>query len=276
MLRSFTATLLLDQSWPLDVDHVARALIDRFPTIGKIDSLPGQSEETGLLTIDHAQIVLQASETPIDTETAFPPLRVLRTWDPALAVDAHNAQISVSCGGRLPGLEGGLAYAAATHFVATALAGICKPLAVLWEPARQIVEPGEFAMTAESLLTGTLPQAAWISYAPIAPEGEHQSTATGMVTYGMKAFIGRELELAPRPGDARDAYRCMGAVVRRVMGDGCTLRDGLEMVDREAGITLTVRERLYWLRREESVFVLVAEDSIVDPWTLRQRNLNVA
>lgn len=276
MPRYFTATVLLEEPWPLDIDRIARALVDRYPNIGKVDALPGQATgETGLLTIDHAQVVLQSISSPMTEEEARPQLRVLRTWDPDPAFAMHQAQITVTCGGRLPGVDGGKAFAAATHFVTTAVAGMVTPLAIHWGPAKQLVEPSDFAVSAETLLTGTMPLGAWIGYAPIVPEGA-ETKATGMVTYGLRPFIQHELELAPRTGDPRAAYRCVGAVVRRLMHEGLELRDGMRMEDPKAGLALTVRERRYWLRREESVFVLVAEDSIVDPWSLRPRDRNVA
>ena len=277
MPRYFSATLLLDAEWPMDIDLVAQSLTQRFPQIGDVDALPGQAEgDTGLLTIEGAQIVLQSSAGAIAAEDAFPKLKVLRTWDPMPAFHRHAAHITVSCGGRLPGIEGAQAYAAVTHFVATAVAGLARPSAVLWDPARQLIDPTDFAVAAETLLTGTLPLSSWVGYAPVVPDGAVGRGVTGMVTYGLRPFVGNEIELAPRPGDPRAAYRCAGAVVRRVLQDRLELSDGLEMVDRRAGIALTVRERRYWLRRDESAFVLVSDDSAVDPWSLRPRDRDVA
>ena len=36
----------------------------------------------------------------------------MRTWAPVPVIRTHAAQLSISCGGRLPGLEGAAAYAA--------------------------------------------------------------------------------------------------------------------------------------------------------------------
>ena len=277
MSRYFSASILLERPWPLDMDRIARAISDRFPEIGEIDAVFGQADaDTGVLTIDHAQVVLRSTDDRVGEDAYVPPLRILRAWDPWPAIRCHNAHLRISCGGRLSGLEGALAYAAATHLVAAAVAGIAGPRAVLWEPARALVEPGDFAIGAETILTGAAPLMSWLSYAPIVPEGHVPASATGMVTYGLKPFLGRELELAPRPGDPRAAYRCLGSVVRRLMEGRMDLCDGQRLIDEEAGVSLTVRERRYWLRRDESVFVLVAEDSVVDPRTLQPRAERVA
>ena len=270
MQRYLSATLLLRRPWPLDMDRVATALSRRFPTIGTVDALPGQSaRDGGVLTIDHAQVVLQSVDERVEEDAYLPPLKILRTWNPMPAVRRHQAQLTISCGGRLPGMDGAFAYAAATHFVATAVAGLVRPLAILWEPAQALAEPVEFATAAETLLAGSPPLMSWISYAPVVADGYAPADATGMVTYGLRPFLGRELELAPRPGDPRSAYRCLSSIVSRILRGGVELRDGLHLVDREADLSFTVRERRYWLRRDESVFVLVAGDSVVDAWTLQ-------
>ncbi len=278
MSRYFTATLLLRSPWPLDIDRIARTLAQRFPGIGAVDALPGNTGEgdSALLTIDHANVVIESHDHPVERGDILPPLKILRTWNPTPAQRSHQAHLTITCGGNLAGLEGALAYSAATHFVATGIAAIVHPLAILWGPARALLEPGEHAMAAETLLTGTIPHSSWVSYAPVVAQGYPAADATGMVTYGLRPFIGHELELAPRPGDPRSAYRCLGAIVRRVLRGGIDLRDGLKIVARDAGMSMTVRERRYWLRRDESAFVLIAGDSVIDPWTLQPRTVSAA
>ena len=274
--RYLAATLLLDRPWSLDVDRLAKRLKNRFPGLGSVDALPGQTAgDTGLLMIDRARVVLQSIDNAIEPDAAVPPLKILRTWDPGAALEVHKAQISVSCGGRLPGIEGAQAYSAATHFVTAALADLVRPQAVLWGAARHLIEPSVFSCSADALLQGQLPYTVWVSFAPVIPEGTDGSV-TGMVSYGLRPFIGHELELAPRPGGAQDAYRCLAAVVRRVMNDRVSLSEGMRMIDRQANIELRVRERRYWLRRNETAFVLASEDSVIDPDTLRPRDREVA
>jgi hypothetical protein len=117
-----------------------------------------------------------------------------------------------------------------------------------------------------------MPLGAWVSFSPVVPRGYPPEQATGMVTYGMRPFIGRELELAPRPGDARSAWRCVARIARLALDRGVRLADGQRLGEAEACPAMTVRERDQWLRRAEPVFVLVADDSIVDAATLQPRS----
>ena len=109
----------------------------------------------------------------------------------------------------------------------------------------------------------------WVTFAPVVPRGYEPSAATGLVTYGLRPFIGHELELAPRPGDPKSAYQCLSAIVNLVLDKGLELHDGQRLEDSAESFALTVRERRYWLRRDESAFVLVADDSVVDNETLQ-------
>ena len=114
-----------------------------------------------------------------------------------------------------------------------------------------------------------MPMGNWISFAPVVPRGYEPGEATGLVTYGMTPFIGRELELAPRPGDPKTAYQCVSTIVQLVLDKGLALHDGQRIEDTDESFALTVRERTYWLRRDESAFVLVSDDAVVDPTTLQ-------
>lgn len=277
MPRSFTATLLLEREWLPDLDVLADTVASRFPGIGRIGVLPGSRPgDTGHLTIDKAQVALDYHPQPVPAEQAQPPLKIGRRWDPDPAFRRHAAQVSVTCGGDLPGVEGAKAYAAATHFVAAVLADLAQAVAVLWGPARQLVDPREVHAAADGLLAGILPVTSWIAFAPVVPEAAVRTGVTGMVTFGLRPFIGREIELAPRPGNAQSAYRCLRAILHPIMRDSLALRDGLRLVDRAANLTHTVRERRHWLRRDGPVYVLVADDAAVDPATLRLRDRDVA
>jgi len=228
MSRHFTATVLLERPWPIDADRIARALTRQFPRIGVIDATPGQSttRDSAVITIDGANIVLVSVDEPVPGSELKAPAEVLRTWNPQPALRTHQAWISVTAGGRMPGLEGAVSYAAATHFVAAACATVAPAGAVLWRASWAVMAPGDFGDAARSLNGGQMPIDNWVSFAPVVPRGWVAARATGMVTYGLRPFIGRELELAPAPGDAGAARARLAAVVRRVFERGLSLREG--------------------------------------------------
>lgn len=273
MSRQFTAIILLDDDWELDIEAIAATAGLRFPTIGHVDARRAVApDDPGAVTIDGAVVTLQKLPGRLAPERVMPPLRPIRSWNPDDAVRRHVAAVEISCGGDLPGLEGAEAYAAAVHFVATAACQVAPVSAVLWREGWVLSEPGTFAESAERILAGRMPLSAWVSFATIVPKGYAPEDATGMVTYGMRPFIGRELELAPRPGDPRDAWRCISRVARMALDRGLQLEDGQHLADPKGDFAVTVRERTFWLRRDMSAYVLVADDSVVDVETLKPRN----
>ncbi|MEM1160395.1 MAG: hypothetical protein AAGJ28_05635 [Pseudomonadota bacterium] len=271
MSTHFNASILMDRPWPIEIDVLADKLRERYPQIGNIDGIPGQSDQadSGVITIDGAQVVLESVDDRVPDATLFAPMKILRTWDPTPVIRTHMAHLTVSCGGRLPGLDGAESYAAATHFVTACAAMVAPATAVLWANSHSLTTRRDFVSTADGLLKGHMPLGCWVTYAPIVPHGYEASAATGMVTHGLRPMIGRELELAPRPGDPKSAYRCVSTIVQLVLDSGLTLHDGQRLEDKDGAFALTVRERTYWLRRDESAYVLVADDSVVDPKTLQ-------
>ena len=209
MNRQFSAVVLLDSPWEIDIDAIAAAVRARYDSIGQVDAIPGQSPDrtAGLIRIDGANVVVTMSDSPINEDDLSPRLKVMRHWHPENALGRHCASVTVSCGGGLEGLEGAEAYAAAVHFVAAALVHIAPSVAVFWPKGYALTDPSAFIEAADTLLTGRIPVGAWVSFAAVVPRGYKASDALGMVTYGMRSFIGRELELAPRSGNASGGSR---------------------------------------------------------------------
>ena len=271
MPRHFAAAVLLEQEWPLDIDAIGAAVRQQFPQIGQIDAIPGQvpGHQSGLVRIDGGHVVISTTAGRFPEDQIEPPLKVMRNWNPKQAIAKHTAHLLVSCGGSLPGLDCAKAYAAAVHFVVAAALRVCPAVGVLWQRGFCLTKPEDFAASSETLLAGHMPLGAWVSFASVVPRGYSAQEATGMVSYGLRPFLGRELEVAPRPGDSRTAYDCISAVARRAMDDGFELVDGMQIDNVASGIDVTVREKTFWLRRDLSAYVLVANDAVVDRETLR-------
>lgn len=270
--RGFSAIVLLEDGWDLDVEAVAATVALRFPTIGRIETRSGTAlDEPGAVLIDGATVTMQMLPGRVPSDRLSPPLNPVRTWNPESVVRRHVGAVEITCGGELAGLEGAEAYAAAVHFVATAACRVAPASAVLWREGWVLSTPEAFAAGAEKILAGRMPLNAWISFAPIVPKGFGPEDATGMVTYGLRHFIGRELELAPRPCNPRDAHRSISRIARMTLEAGLTLEDGQQLSD-DCEPALTVRERTFWLRRDLSAYVLVAADSVVDTETLTPRS----
>ena len=274
MSRQFSATLLLDRPWSLNVDAIAAAMRTLYPSIGEVEALPDQfdEEERGAIAVEGATVILKTIDAPLGESDLNAPLKTLRAGGVEDAAASHRACLVVSASGDLPGLEGGEAYAAVVHFVAAAALSVTPARAVFWKTGWALTRAETFATAANMLLKGKMPVGTWISFATIVPSGMQPESGLGMVTYGLKPFVGRELELAPRPGDARMAFEIVSSVCRTLLNRGKQLSDGMVLKTEDQQVRLTVRERRYWLRRDLSAFVLIADDSVIDTKNLQQRN----
>ena len=264
----FTATVLLDRPWAPDAEAVGAAVAERFPAIGRVEAVPGRSA----VRIDGAEVTLRPETGRIAANRLVPPMRPVRVWDAEPAIRGHVAYLDIVCSGEAPDVSGAVAYAAAVHFVAAAAAGLAPAAAVFWSLGWALSSPANFIGAAGDLLAGRVPLVAWVSFAPVVPRGYAPGQATGMVTYGMRPFIGRELELAPRPCDAQTAWRSVGRIARSALDGEFRLADGVRLGDAAGQWSITVRERDHWLRKGEPVFALVADDSMIDAATRQPRH----
>ncbi len=274
MHHSFAATLLLAEPWALDCAAIAATLRTRFPQIGEIDvaALDDGAHNKGAVTIDSAMVTLEVSPTPLPASSLSPALSTLKTWDSDAVVRGHAAHMTVSCKGPLlGGVDGAKAYAAVCHFVAAAAALVAPVQAVFWGTGWALTEASAFIKTTSEILNGRMPITSWVSFATIVPKGYQADTASGMVTYGMRAFVGRELELAPRMDKPANAFRIVNGVSRKLLNSGDTLTDDLVLRMKTGPVTVSVAARDYWLRRNVPAYVLVTEDSLIEPGTLRPR-----
>ncbi len=267
----FNAMVLLEKPWTIDIDLLAEKVSEDFPGIGVVEAMPGLGGEgeAGLLTIDGGMVVIDFIDQPMPAEKLAPPLMTMQSWASDTAVRAHTAHLSISCGGDLEGLQGAKAFAAATHFVTSTLAGLAPATAVFWPESWCLSEPETFQASSQRLLQATMPISAWLTFAAVVPKGANPETALGMVSYGMRPFIGRELELAPAPVNAETALRRIASIARSALDHGLELSDGLRIEGVDGEIGITARERTFWLRREQSAYVLVADDAIVDSEALK-------
>lgn len=267
---AFTATLLLERQYTMDAAAIAKAMAKDYKGIGAIEGVPSPAKPaSGLVTIDQTQVVLEAHSGRLDTETLVSEHTLHRPKSTSPDVNSHVAFLDICCGGQTEDLQNAERYAAAVHLVAASVARIVPTLGIFWRNSGTLTGPDAFRETVKPLFKGKMPVDIWVGFCPSVPDGFTPDVATGMQTAGLRPFLGRELELAPRRGDAETAWECLSSVTRRVLENGLTLKSGQELSDVEAVLSAKVRRRDYWLRRDRSTFVLVTDDAIVEEDTLQ-------
>lgn len=273
MSSQFSAVLLLPEFWPLDIEALSSALLKRFPEVGSVQAVHPRADrpDAAVLIVDQATVTIEVTRAPLPAGEFAAPMSTLRAAGLDKAVEDHSAALVISASSTLEGLEGAEAYAVLIHLIAAAAASFIPCKAVYWPTGYCLSRVEDFMSRTQPLMMGRMPLLNWVSFATIVPRGYTPEQATGMVTFGLTPFVGRELELAPRPTTARDALQSLTQVAQQMLDQGIALSDGTRVADLDGVNDMIVRERDYWLRRNLSAFVIVAPDAIVDVSTLRPR-----
>lgn len=274
MTHCFSAKLLLQQTWPLDIQAIARTISDIVPSIGKVDGVPGQTD-SAVLRLDDTQVVVQAIQRPLPHRSFVGNAEAFDAWMPQDILDGHRAYVSISCGGEREDIGSKELYAAAVHVVTTAACQVAPAGAIYWESGEILVHPDDFRTVIDPMMAGQMPVASWIGFRPVHDRDEAEQTV-GMITSGLRQFLGREIELAPSPTTLERARMCLGSVVQRLMDRRLSLHDGDQVEDVDMALSATVRLRDRWLRRDKAAFVLITDDAVVDRASLRAQKQSAA
>lgn len=269
--NSFSATLLLQGDVLLDFDSVAKAISALVPNLEDVTLTKGQgdSQDDVILQLDDIKVVVSDVKEPV-RPSKFYGLKVPHeAWVPQALIDQHKRHICIASGGNGGSLKNMETYAAAVHVVATAICDCVDIGAVFWDAAELFIKPEEFVAAVEPLMEGQMPVHCWIGFHPIKPDEFALKSAVGMITQGLRHFIGREIELAPSPTDLEQARMTLGSVVQRLMDHHLRLTEGETIEDLETALSATIRTRDRWIRRDQAAFVLVTDDSVIDQSTLR-------
>ncbi|MBX9772951.1 MAG: DUF4261 domain-containing protein [Xanthobacteraceae bacterium] len=215
------AHVLLDAPVKLSGARVSAALAERYPDVPVV---VGGDEAGILLNFSGLMVMLRYFDV------ALPPLwpseieRARRTrWPEAeTAFDRHKAHIMISV---VHGEEFSRVRLARAVSAAVGAAIDSEPAcsAVLWDKTliHSAAEAAELSRPAfeEDLYVGTL----WIDLDPF----EDKRTATsGVITVGLRNFIGREIEMEGRDEDWNLLQHTAGNLALYFLGDGVEVEDG--------------------------------------------------
>ena len=277
MIHMFTATLLLERSWALQADDISREISALVPEIDNVVAVPGQGENRDqvLFSLDDTQVIAQLARRPTRKSSFKASDHLITDWYPQAEIDAHLAHINIWSTGQA-GVERADSYAAAVQIVAAAISLIAPISAAYWQTSGMFSRPEELEAAARPMMNGSLPSDFWVGYSPLYVEGHLQGPAVGIITHGLRQFLGREIELAPHPDSVERAHRCLASIARRILNKALDLQDGERLDDVETTLAATVRKRDYWFRRDHSAFVLVTDDAVIDEASTRSGRRSAA
>lgn len=269
--NSMSATLLPRDEISLDMDLLAKSISALVSDLDEVTVTKGEGnqKDTTTLRLDDIEVLISNVQEPVRPSKFYALKTPYNAWVPQALIDQHKSHVYIASGGDGADLKNMETYAAAVHVVATAVCDCVDIGAVFWDAAELFVKPEEFVAAVEPLMEGKMPVGCWIGFHSIKPDEFALNAAVGMITQGLRQFIGREIELAPSPTELNQARLTLGSVVQRLMDHHLRLNDGETIKDLEMALSATIRTRDRWIRRDQAAFVLVTDDSVIDQSTLR-------
>ncbi|MBK0398073.1 hypothetical protein H0I76_02635 [Limibaculum sp. M0105] len=269
------AYVLMKRAWRADFEGVASDFEWRYPQIGKPRLMRNRgNDHQAAIVVEGAQVEISAVSAPYPQEQLHPPMRTL--GHDAAEVDrltegqAAYAVVSTSFDG--DGLDINLAHAALVTLMTGVVAHRANALAVIWPDSWVCQTPKAFEDAAASVLRGQAPVNLWCAFAQSNPPQLGGAEMTGIVSFGLRKFIGRELELAPTPAVPGEAIACMREAARRLLAGEWEPADYGEIALKSFASPLGVRlADQGFLRPGMPAVVLVAPEAAVDLRTLARK-----
>ncbi|MEM1382931.1 MAG: hypothetical protein AAF713_17215 [Pseudomonadota bacterium] len=269
MALRFNAVVLLERAWTPDIGSIAALIAQHYPVLGKPDWRMEGDE--GVLVLDGAEVRIATVPAALLSSDLKPPMLMLGQPDANAIAERQKAHVVVSAEGEGEG-QGPTwtkAYAAITTLVTTIVASEAPALlSIFWPHASVFWTLEQAQRAAEAILSGSTPLEQWIGFAIVTPSNIDRDDVGGMVTWGLRAFVGKEIELAPAPLPPAQVGRHVIGVCKLILDGGATFRDRETLRADAGGPVFVIRERDFWLRRGIPAYVLISEDAVVDPETL--------
>ncbi|MEM6489611.1 MAG: hypothetical protein AAF677_15300 [Pseudomonadota bacterium] len=291
MANQIECFVLLRGGWKPTVEAFCATLDARYPALAPFTGEAGDPE-AGLpyrLLVDGAEVTMTVVNAPYPPEQFYPPIRLTETADVDALVEMQLAYVLLSATapqmepapgeddpahepptthvGGDPSVELAEGYAAAVTLVASVVAAASPSLAAFWRASWRLVPCEVLHKAAERVMAGDPPRDLWVSTAEIRGQRAGGGDNLAMTTFGLRRFVGREVELSPAPV----AKPAAEALVRELVGkllDGQAFEDRASVVHPKMNESATLRLADRFLRASQRAAVLVLPSSIHDAETL--------
>lgn len=269
------AYVLLKRPWRANFDAIAAEFEWRYPQIGGPRVMHDRgSDHQATIVVEGAPVEISSVSAPYPPEQLHPPMRTLghEPLEVDRLTDGQAAYVVVSATSEGSGLEMCLAHAALVTLMASVIADKAGGIAVIWPDSWVCLSPEAFGEAAASVLRGQAPVSLWCAFAHCNPAHVGAAEMTGIASFGLRKFIGRELELAPMPSVSGQAIGCMREAARQLLAGEWLPANFGEIVLTSFDAPLAVRlADEGFLRPGLPAVVLIAPEAAVDLRTLERK-----
>ncbi|MEM6679159.1 MAG: hypothetical protein AAF675_14940 [Pseudomonadota bacterium] len=280
MTPRLEAYVLLNGPWKPDAGEFATVLEARYPGIGRVR---GDAPEEGsgmptVFTVDGAAVQVSMVGAPYPPEQLEPPMRLLEHVDTEEVARAHVAYMMISTEWTASddpddageNAEMAAAYAALLTLVTATVAEEAPALAAFWTESWRFVSIDEIKEAAAAVMRGEPPLSLWYALAEVKGARAGGGDMRGMMSFGLRAFCGREIEVAPAPLSAMAAQGIARDLAERIFaGDLPEDHAALPHDALEAPAVLRHAER--FMRPQQPVALIVPPGASIDVETLEPK-----
>jgi hypothetical protein len=219
--------VLLDKPVALDMQAVAQAARDRYPDmpIDVISSEPQGpgSKESPLLRCDDEFVVVMNMPAPAPRQPGIDGVwtRAALVWPQAIeARDRHRAHIIVAtlAEGQNPLKEARILTAVIGGLLETV--PLCS--AVVWGP--RVARPADHWKEQSRAAFAAYPNYPFLLWIDLLPTGTESGPE--VITVGLSAFVGREIELVVGSRELREALNSVAGLCAYLIEQGDVIKDG--------------------------------------------------
>ncbi|MEL6198454.1 MAG: hypothetical protein AAFT19_11445, partial [Pseudomonadota bacterium] len=193
--------VLLRLGWRSPVEDLCGKISERFPMLESVTGVAAEPD-SGMpdkITIDGATVSLSVVNAPYPPESLLAPVRLIEHVDPEGLASAQLAYVMLSAEAPEGSAELAEAYSALVTMVASVVASDAPSVACFWSESWRLISPADMINAAERIVDGDFPRDLWISFAEVKGARAGGPGNRGILSFGLRVFTGREVEVAPAP-----------------------------------------------------------------------------
>jgi hypothetical protein len=242
----FIATLALERPAEVSTDALVTKLQALFPILhGRAVSLGQEASEPGsnILKIDETILTVIPVAAPAPPDAFEVAIKTDKLWPEAQAeLSRHRAVVVVSHLGKFDDFAGAMNAAICVTMVVTAMLDLMPSIGLYWHAAETVVPAARAKEQGLALGRGELPLEIWTKshWFRAPPDKTSAKISVGVLTVGLEAFVGRDLELPASDADPSTTAKRVTALCTYLLQHGPVLKDG-ETAGMSDGETLQVR-----------------------------------
>lgn len=265
--------VLLRMGWHPPVEELCEKIRERFPMLESVTGV-GAEADSGMpdkITIDGATVSLSVVNAPYPPESLLAPVRLIEHVDPDGLASAQLAYVMLSAEAPEGSAELAEAYSALLTLVASVVAGDAPSVACFWSESWRLVSPADMINAAERIVDGDFPRDLWISFAEVKGAKAGGPGNRGLLSFGLRVFTGREVEVAPAPIPLATAEALARTIAYRLIDEQKPIDfDTLSFSGLEEPVTLRFAET--FLRPRQPALVAVPGNSVYGADTLEPKD----